>query len=112
MTTTFSLLGKLQNLTVMNISMLVLLNAVVAYGAHLVRSAGRLNNITVFRKMWYNSGVILELYHKVIIWMKSIFLLPIFIGNVGNILERNLNNITFHLINITFYMINITNTTE
>ena len=69
---------------------------------------GRLNNITFFNKMWYNSGVILELYHKVIIWMKNIFLLPTFIGNVGKHFARHLNNITFHLINITFHLINIT----
>ena len=70
--------------------------------------AGRLNNITFFNKMWYNSGAILELYHKVIIWMKNIFLLPTFIGNVGKHFARHLNNITFHLINITFHLINIT----
>ena len=77
------------------------------YNVHLVKR-GRLNNITFFNKMWYNSGAILELYHKVIIWMKNIFLLPTFIGNVGKHFARHLNNITFHLINITFYLINIT----
>ena len=80
----------------------------LAEGRILSTSTGRLNNITFFNKMWYNSGVILELYHKVIIWMKNIFLLPTFIGNVGKHFARHLNNITFHLINITFHLINIT----
>ena len=63
----------------------------------------------IFKK-WYNSGVILEMYHKVIIWMKNIFFLPIFIGNGGKDCARHFTWLISH-----FYMIYhlsfITNTT-